>query len=46
MIERKKGKNSNFMLQIKQDYAVMPKLFKFCGKRECVNIIILMQQDT
>ena len=45
MIERKKAKTFKFYVTIKQDYGVMSKLFKFCGKSECVNIIILWQQD-
>ena len=45
MIERKKAKKLKFYVTIKQDYAVMSRLFKFCGKSECVNIIILWQQD-
>ena len=46
MIERKKAKKFKFYVTIiKQDYAVMSRLFKFCGKSECVNIIILWQQD-
>lgn len=47
MIEskKKKAKKFKFYVTIKQDYAVMSRLFKFCGKSECVNIIILWQQD-
>ena len=46
MTEKKKEKKFKFyVVTVKQDYVVLSKLFKFCGKSECVNIIILWQQD-